>query len=140
MDKNLILFQNSHKNIVNIIIHIICGCLYLSLIASCFNGYHQRVTWLYSLFVWWLTGDVILAFVIYEILDIITNELIKHKMSTITLLGLAFLFYLLPEMGHIICDEKTVLSTDNFDINEIIMNILTLLPYSVLSISSENIM
>lgn len=132
MDENLILFKNSHRNIVNILIHIICGCLYISLIACYFNDYYHYAILLYSLFVLNLTGDIFLTFMIYGTLNIITNKLIQYKMPTYTLLGLAFLFYMLPEMGHILCDEKTVLSS--FNINEIIMNILVLLPYSTISL------
>lgn len=134
MDKNLIVFKNSHKNIINILLHIICGCLYISLISCCFINYYHCAILLYSSFVYYLTSDIMLTLVIYGILYCITNKIIQNKLPTLTLLGLAFAFYMLPEMGHILCDETTVLSTENFNLNEIIINIFVLLPYSILSL------
>jgi hypothetical protein len=130
---DLMLFKNAHKNIVNIIIHIICGCIYVALLSACLKNYEYFAIVMYSIFVYCLTNNITLTFVIFGLLYCIVHELLKHNINMLTMLSLAFLFYLLPEIGHMISNEQPVLS-DTVDIQKITMNMLVLLPYSFLSI------
>jgi hypothetical protein len=130
---DLMLFKNAHKNIVNIIIHIIRGCIYVALLSACLKNYEYFAIVMYSIFVYCLTNNITLTFVIFGLLYCIVHELLKHNINMLTMLSLAFLFYLLPEIGHMISNEQPVLS-DTVDIQKITMNMLVLLPYSFLSI------
>lgn len=138
MDEKLVSFKNSHTHMLNIIIHIICGCLYIALISCCFNEFKHNAVLIYSLFVLLLTQNIIIAIIVYILLIIVTNKIMNYKLSILTLLSFAFLFYLLPEIGHILCNESTVLSKNDINPKEIIINILVLLPYSIDTLLSYN--
>lgn len=132
--KELQQFKHCHKNTLNIFIHILCGCLYLSFLFACLKDYAYYGIMLYMFVVYVFTHDSELTLIIGGFLYCITTEILKSKFQTLTALTFATIFYFLPEIGHIITGEK--IAVEIFALEKRILNVLLLLPFSLLSLSA----
>lgn len=141
MDNDFEIFSSCHKNKFNLIIHIVSGLLYISLIACYFEDNIKEILMFYALYTFFLTNDVFITCVIFVLLELFTYQINNYKLQKNKLLLLAVFFYFFPEVGHILFNEQTVLKDDVLNINGMIKNIFVLLPYSAkayyLSIPSQ---
>lgn len=134
MNTNLNLFKKNHKNIFNILIHIISGFIYLSLISSIFDNPEHAII-VYSIFTLFITKNIFVTLIIYFVLFNLSYEIKKHNLKTTNILIFACIFYfLIPEIGHIMFNENTVLSHTKIEVVNIFINMITFLPYSLLSL------
>lgn len=59
--------------------------------------------------------------------------------STMSLMwkGMAvFIVYMLPELGHVLAKEKTVIGLHNITLTTVIENVFMLLPYSIIALAN----
>lgn len=125
-------FTNSHKNIINVSFHILCGFIFMSFLFLLFDKYTILAILLYILIIYLSLNNLRLTFIVFIILLILNIFLKQFKLSIKTMLFCGLLFYLLPDATHILTNEKTVLKIDSA--SSILVNIFYLLPFSILSL------
>lgn len=125
-------FTNSHKNIINVSFHILCGFIFMSFLFLLFDKYTILAILLYILIIYLSLNNLRLTFIVFVILLILNIFLKQFKLPIKTILFSGLLFYLLPDATHILTNEKTVLKIDS--VSSILVNIFYLLPFSILSL------
>lgn len=125
-------FMNSHKNIINVSFHILCGFIFMSFLFLLFDKYTILAILLYILIIYLSLNNLRLTFIVFIILLILNIFLKQFKLSIKMILFCGLLFYLLPDATHILTNEKTVLKIDSA--SSILVNIFYLLPFSILSL------
>jgi len=122
-------FQAHHKHPVNILFHIVCGILYISLFFTLFP---QPVYYIYALVVCILFPSIPVTIVIALMIPLL-RYLGSYKLSPIyTLCGIN-IAYFLPELSHYMTREDTVLKINTVTTVDIIDNFFFLLPHSILA-------
>jgi hypothetical protein len=124
-------FQAHHKNTFNILFHIGCGLVYMSLFLSL----------LPSEFFWVYGGIVILFFPNVQVfLGLVAlffgaSWLRNQRLGLGKTFGLILFFYVLPEVSHWLTQEETVLQANTISLLDIVDNFFFLYPHSLLSLS-----
>jgi len=140
-------FLDHHRSTMNILLHLVCGILYMSglilLISRLCCSLCKQSKQSYSIWVlWWIVfyGAVcimmfpeswFLMMVMILALQYTTSFHFLLSMSSFKLFLFSSVFYMLPDTGHFISKESTVLSIHNVTIPKIISNIFLLLPFSL---------
>ena len=125
-------FMNHHKNIVNISFHILCGSIFMSFLFLLLNKHTYTGIIVYTIFVYLSLNHIILSLCVLFILLLFTTGLKQFKLSMRSILIYGLVFYFLPDLTHILTNEKTVLKIDS--LLSILTNIVYLLPFSILSL------
>ena len=125
-------FMNYHKNIVNISFHILCGSIFMSFLFLLLKKHAYIAILLYTIFVYLSLNHIILSLCVLFSLLIFTIGLKQFKLSMRSILMYSLIFYFLPDLTHILTNEKTVLKVDS--LLSILTNIVYLLPFSILSL------
>jgi len=147
--KSLEDFRDHHKNKWNLGFHFLCGLIYTSIFLFLLGGMTGAV-WpilLYALLLIALvpSWEYLMAIVLIIVLLLFMNWLlmkIKMKMKITTyfpiiLMMVIVLFYMAPELSHMMTKEKTVLTWEGLSIVMLwkgIENFLFLFPYTVYSL------
>ncbi len=136
INKEFTEFSQCHKNIYNIIFHIACGIIYITLFLLLFENKKFIILFIYFLIILFTT-HIIISLTIFIIIFILLSISNKCKFNVIYLLLGGTLFYFLPELSHYITNEKTVLNINNLTITNIIFNIFYLLPFSLMCLTNS---
>ena len=122
-------FQKYHKNIYNILFHLFCGIVYMSLFFSLFPGY---VYVIYCVITLYLFPNVS----VFAALSLVAlARMYPHKMS-LKITGLAILiFYFLPDLSHYLTGEETVLNIYTVTALDLVDNFFLLLPHTMLALT-----
>lgn len=138
LNNDLVNFKKHHKNIYNIYFHIICGLIFIPSLFLIFKKYSIILLLIYYLLIIFTINNKIVSTIILILVYIMLLILNSLNLST-NKLGLIFiLFYFLPELSHFLTKEATVLQMNNITILSIFINILYLLPFSILSLFNTN--
>jgi hypothetical protein len=129
-------FKKHHKNIYNILFHILCGFIYMSVIFLLFKSYKNIALIVYILLLFISKINIYIIFVIFISIYIIINYLIKNNIKSLYLIILFIIFYFLPDLSHYLTNEKTVLNINNITFIKIFLNIFYLLPLSIQCLSN----
>ena len=126
-------FYQAHQNVWNILFHVFCGAVFTScLILLLPSAYYAMFIALFLTLVWISLPMTMHVFVsLSSVLLIFFGILSAFEMSNNTLLLIAILFYFLPELSHIITQEKTAINIKNITVLNVWINIMYLLPFSV---------
>ena len=122
-------FKNYHKNQMNVIIHILTGVVYMSCLnVLLFNGrllvgYFLLIAFSHNMF------DAALSILF---IYIGTCFILKYKVKSIKLIFI-FLFtcFVLPEISHLLTNEKIQLQFENLTVYKFLTNIFYFLPFSI---------
>ena len=120
-------FKKYHKNVCNVIFHIVCGFVYMSFFFSLFGDYKNIALCVYFLLLLTtvnLMSAVLISIPIYYMI----NNVISFSSNNIYIF---LLFYFLPELSHYLTNEKTVLNVENITALSLFANIFYLLPFSI---------
>ena len=120
-------FKKYHKNIYNVIFHIVCGFAYMSFFFSLFRDYKNIALSVYFLLLL-MTVNLMSAVLICIPIYYIINNVISFSPNNIYIF---LLFYFLPELSHYLTKEKTVLNIKNITSFSLFSNIFYLLPFSI---------
>lgn len=122
-------FALHHNNMINIIVHILSGILYMSSLNVLSKN---RLIYWYILLLLLTYDEYIIIIVSLYYIHLSTNSFISKKISRpsciIIFLAGCFLF---PEISHIVTNEDTILNIDNITIDKVIINIIYFLPFSM---------
>ena len=132
MDKRKTDFQDNHRDLGNILFHIACGMVYISLFFTCFP---VQVFLIYSLILLFLFPNPIILFTL-PVLFFLRNHILAYKPSVLYVLAGVLIFYFAPELSHYITGEETVLNINTVSALDIIDNFFLLLPYSLSALTS----
>ena len=124
------LFNKSHQNKTNILFHLFCGAIYTSalLLLIPFNSISLAI--IYVIFTALCLG-ISTAIFSGILLFVGINVLLRLKMNVSLLFIITVSFYLLPELSHYLTGEKPLLKLENIELSDILINIFTLLPFSI---------
>ena len=125
-------FQKYHKNIYNILFHLFCGLVYMSLFFSLFPGY---VYVIYFVMTMYLFPNVS----VFAALSLVAlARMYPHKIS-LKITGLAILiFYFLPDLSHYLTGEDTVLKINTVTALDLVDNFFLLLPHTMLALTKSS--
>ena len=121
------IFEKSHKNKINQIIHVICSLLFV----SCLNVviFKGRFLFLYLLILIFTSGifeSLIGIFIVY----IVSFCILKLKLNaTKLIIGILLFYFIIPEVSHLITNEESLLG--EFNILDSFINFTHLLPFSL---------
>jgi hypothetical protein len=124
-------FQTHHKKTFNILFHIGCGLVYMSLFLSLFP---TEGLWIYGAIVFVLFPHLY-VFLGLVALSFGTQWVRSLRLGFEKTLLLLVLFYFLPEVSHWITKEETVLKMESISIFDIIDNFFFLYPHSLVSLA-----
>uniref|UniRef100_A0A6C0AY88 Uncharacterized protein n=1 Tax=viral metagenome TaxID=1070528 RepID=A0A6C0AY88_9ZZZZ len=122
-------FAKYHKNMINIIVHILSGILYMSSLNVLSNN--RLIYWYMLLLLLTYDEYITILFSLYFIYlstNNFTSKKITHQTCTILFLTGCFL---IPEISHYATNENTVLNMNNITIDKFITNIFYFLPFSM---------
>ena len=124
-------FQQHHKRPVNIVFHILCGIVYISIFFTLF----PRPAY----YVYMLVTLVFFPYVsIFIVLASITFLRKYIVLSPILAICGTIGVYFLPELSHYITGEDTVLKINTVSAFDIIDNFFFLLPHSILALTQAS--
>jgi len=122
-------FQRYHKNIYNILFHLFCGLVYMSLFFSLFPAYVYLVYFIFTMYLF-PNLSVFLALSLVAL-----ARMYPHKMSVkITVIAI-FIFYFLPDVSHYLTGEETVLNIHTVTPLDLVDNFFLLLPHTMLALT-----
>ena len=125
-------FQKYHKNIYNILFHLFCGLVYMSLFFSLFPGYVYVIYFVITLYLF----PNLSVFLALSLLALARTY--PHKMS-VKMTGLAILvFYFLPDVSHYLTGEETVLNIYTVTALDLVDNFFLLLPHTMLALTKSS--
>lgn len=125
-------FQKYHKNIYNILFHLFCGVVYMSLFFSLFPAYVYVVYFIITMYLF-PNASVFLALSLVAL-----GSIYPHKMS-MKMTGLAILaFYFLPDLSHYLTGEETVLNIYTVTALDLVDNFFLLLPHTMLALTKSS--
>ena len=125
-------FQKYHKNIYNILFHLFCGLVYMSLFFSLFPGYVYVIYFVITLYLF----PNLSVFLALSLLALARTY--PHKMS-VKMTGLAILvFYFLPDVSHYLTGEETVLNIYTVTALDLVDNFFLLLPHAMLALTKSS--
>jgi hypothetical protein len=122
-------FIKHHKHPINIIFHIICGVIYISLFFSLFP---DLIYYAYCACVIILFSNIAVG------LGLTIVFLLRARIVGISpgiAIGGVLLAYCLPELSHYFTGEGTVLNINTVSAADIVDNFFFLLPHSILALS-----
>ena len=124
-------FQQHHKHPVNIVFHILCGIVYISLFFTLFPrpAYYAYVLVTLAFF------PYISVFTVLVLMTFLRKHLV---LSPILSISGVVLIYLLPELSHYMTGEDTVLKINTVSAFDIIDNFFFLLPHSILALTKAS--
>ena len=134
-------FLDHHRSIINILIHIVCGIVYMSGLLLLVSRVFCRPSST-SCVLWWIIFYATLCMFLFPeswlmmivmivLLHYTTSYHFFSSMSSRNLFLLSFVFYMLPDIGHFLSKEAIIVSIHN-----VISNIFFLLPLSLQCIVS----
>ena len=129
--KELIDFENHHKNIYNIYFHIVCGFIFMTFLFLLSNKYSYILLFLYSLLLLVTIQNIFISFIIFIILFLMIYFVKKYNFSFFNKAILFIIFYFLSSLSHFLTGEKTILHINNLTIYSITMNTLYFIPFSI---------
>jgi hypothetical protein len=125
-------FQKHHKNVANLLFHIACGIVYISLFFTLFP---IELFLIYSITVLLLFPNIAVALAL-PVVFYMRNYSLAYKLPLNYVIPAIFIGYCLPELSHYITGEKTVLKIHTVSVVDIIDNFFLLLPNSLLALTS----
>ena len=122
-------FNKAHQNRTNILFHVFCGTIYTSSLLLLIPFNYSYLTMFFVLLTALTLG--IETAIISGVLLFIGINLMRRLKANVSLLFIMVSFYLLPEASHYFTGEKPLLKLEDIGITDILINIFTLLPFSV---------
>lgn len=124
------MFNKSHQNKTNILFHLFCGAIYTSalLLLIPFNSISLAIIYVIITALCLGIGTAIFSGIL---LFVGIKILLRLKLNVSLLFITMVSFYLLPELSHYLTGEKPLLKLENIEISDILINIFTLLPFSI---------
>ena len=137
MDDDLDTFLTHHKNKMNVLVHVICGYVYMSLLFSlCNRIYPNAGTFLLLCY----TCCMLYKYFKYSLLFLASAFCIwnaaticEHMSITSSVILLITVYLVIPEVSHLVFNEKPVLQVDTFTYQDFVHNALNFLTYSLLA-------
>lgn len=130
----LIDFKQYHKNQINVIVHIFTGIIYM----SCLNVLllKGKLLILYFLLIT-ITHNIFDAFLSILFIYCGTKIILKYKIKSLHLVfGFLFACFIIPEISHLLTNEKIQLNFNNVTPMKFITNITYFLPFSINTFNS----
>lgn len=135
MERRIEEFQMHHRNTFNIVFHIGCGLVYMSLLLSLLPSWFF---WVYFFIVLGLFPSLSVGLAL-GVLWVGTHYVRSLRLPwTWTIVGIGIVF-MLPEVSHWIAQEPTVLKIENLTLVDLIDNFFFLYPQSVLAQTRQSI-
>lgn len=127
------IFEKSHKNKINQIIHVVCSLFFVSFLnVFIFKG---RFLFLYLLILLF-TSDIFESLIGIFIVYILSFCILKLKLNaTQLIIGILLFYFIIPEVSHLITNEESLLG--EFNILDSFINFTHLLPFSLSVINNE---
>ena len=125
-------FQKYHKNIYNILFHLFCGIVYMSLLFSLFPGYVYVIYFVITLYLF----PNLSVFLALSLLALARTY--PHKMSVKMTVLAIFIFYFLPDVSHYLTGEDTVLKMNTVTALDLVDNFFLLLPHTMLALTKSS--
>jgi len=122
-------FKLHHKNIYNILFHIICGICYLTILFLSLGEYKNEGLSIYIVLLMITLNDLKIVFPIIVTLTYLVNY--THYFESLepkSLFGFFVLFYFLPDISHYFTNNQIIMHTDPY---KIFINTFYLLPFSI---------
>ncbi len=129
------LFKKYHKNIYNIMFHILCGFIFMAFFFTAFAKYSYLALSLYFAGILATTGMGYVSGVIYVVLAILVYIIGHFRISTEKLLLGSIVFYMLPDASHYLTGEPSLLNWNNLTVTNVITNVFYLLPFSIMCVT-----
>ena len=134
INKEYQLFTLYHKNKFNILFHLVCGFIYMSVLFKLLNK-NQNLGILMYMFLLLLTmNNIFSTLIICGGIYLFLNYYFTQKMSILKLLIMFLLFYNLPFLSHYATNESNQDVVNRFYESPLnfpfIINIIYLLPFS----------
>ena len=130
-------FEKYHKNKINIIVHILCGIIYM----SCLNLICDFKLLPFYLLLLLLTYKdlkiIVLSIIFIYIFSVLLKKISINKLNLLIIFIISA--FIIPEISHLYFNEIKVLNMKNINLNKLITNIIYFLPFS-LSIYRKNIL
>lgn len=128
LDREYYDFCKYHNNKYNLIVHGLCGSIYISCLNLFFDNYLIPVYLLLLLF----TMSFNTTLLTISLIQLFSFSLYILKLQKYQLLLIYFCnCFIVPELSHIITNEEIVLNYKNFSIFKLIINIFFFLPFSI---------
>lgn len=129
-------FQKNHKNINNILFHIVCGFLFMSFFLMLFKKYSIFALIIYSLLIQFTIFNLTVTSIIFIVLYLLHYYFKKFNLTLNKLFILFLVFYFLPDLSHYLTNEPAMLNITNITPLSIFTNIFYLLPFSIMCLSN----
>jgi hypothetical protein len=137
IDKEFEEFRQYHKNIYNIIFHILCGIFYITAFFLLFGKYKYIFLIIYSFILLITIQNITTMLKIFTIIYIILLITDKNIFNFKYLITIIIIFYFLPELSHYITNENTILNINNITPINILFNFFYLLPFSFMCLTNS---
>ena len=136
-------FRTYHQNPLNVSVHVLCSLVYTLLVVCMLPcGMQEGAVLLYTVWLSVTFGRVprrgvhalLVVWTIGLVLFLLTKivRTATQGMPGLWLLGLALAFYLLPELSHYATGEHAQLDLANLTPTAVVLNVIYLLPFSVM--------
>lgn len=128
LDREYFDFCKYHNNKYNLIVHVLCGSIYISCLNLFFDSYLIPVYLLLLL----STISFNTTLLTISLIQLFSFTLYFLELQKYQLLLIYFFnCFIVPEISHIITNEQIVLNYNNFSILKLIINIIFFLPFSI---------
>ena len=125
-------FQKYHENNYNILFHIFCGFIYMTMLILLFKPYRNIVLIIYTLLIGFTLKNLYISSMIFIILLIMVQFFHRYKIAFLNYFYLFIVFYFLPDISHYLTNEPSMLDISNITPFSIFVNIFYLLPFSLM--------
>jgi hypothetical protein len=136
-------FRAAHRHRGNQLFHVLCGGVYITCACILLPFRYLSIAPLGYLLLVWITLSLYVSASASPISSLLLTSLIlllfyqwmeSLSLSPQTLLILGLIFYLLPELSHYLTNEKTVMTIENLTPLKAVMNVIYLLPFSIMTL------
>lgn len=132
--KEFVEFKTYHKNIYNLVFHILCGFIFMTFLFLLSENYSNILLFIYSLLLLFTIHNLLITFIIFIILFITVRFVNKYKFKTVNIFLLFLVFYFLPDLTHYLTNEPSVLNMNNITPLSLFTNVFYLLPFSIMCV------
>jgi hypothetical protein len=126
-------FREHHKNKINIVFHIFCGLVYVSLLLHLFGPIGVVA---YTIFICICQPKFTAIFLALGTLLYLLHTVYKEvHLNTVSIFIICLVAYFAPEVSHLLTKENTVLDINSITLYSLVENFVMLLPYSIITLT-----
>jgi hypothetical protein len=136
-------FRVAHRHLGNQLFHILCGGIYVTCVCLITPFPYPLTVLLGYLLLVWITLSLYVSSSSPRLSSLLLTSILlllfyrsadTLSLSPRILLILGLAFYLLPELSHFLTNENTVMTINNLTPLKALMNVLYLLPFSIMAL------